>query len=65
MESGDAEIWHLARPLFRSETGERFWSSGIHAQHLEQGGDRVVTLEENNIYYDRALNLRSANEAVN
>lgn len=66
MERQDAAVWELARKLFRSEVSDRFWSSGLHAEHLQRDGYRVASEEEKQTYYDRALALlRDGNEPLN
>lgn len=60
MERGDAAVWELARKLFRSEETDRYWSSGLHAEHLKRDGYRVASEEEKQAYYDRALAILEA-----
>lgn len=57
MERSDVAVWLLARQLFRSEDSERFWSNGLHAEHLQRDGHRVISLQEKAAYYDRALEM--------
>lgn len=59
MTRSDASAWLLARKLFRAEEDDRFWSSGLHATHLQRDGYRVISDEEKARYYDRAVELLS------
>ena len=60
MNRCDVDAWLLARHLFRNETADRFWSNGIHAQHLVACGESIATDDEKAFYYDRAFALLSA-----
>lgn len=60
MTRSDASAWMLARKLFRAEDDDRLWSSGLHAAHLQRDGYRVISDEEKERYYDRAIELLRA-----